>query len=102
MIITQVKRSYSKTINTQSFGAKEESWIKIESELCANLESSDDPKIVSDMLYAMAREDVLKEQSEIIGKINKRSPSHGAITGGIINRDPDRFKNTENPILIKL
>jgi hypothetical protein len=69
MIITQIKRSYSKTINTQSFGAREESWVKIESELSAYLESNDDPKNVSDMLYNMAREDVLREQKDIITKI---------------------------------
>ncbi len=69
MIITQIKRSYSKTINTQSFGAKEESWVKIESELCADLESNDDPKNVSDILYSMAREDVLQEQKNIILRI---------------------------------
>lgn len=81
MIISQIKRSYSKTINTQSFGSKEESWIKIESELVANLESHDDPKQVSDMLYSMVREDVLREQSTIVSKINKKS-DQAPITGG--------------------
>ena len=69
MIITHIKRLYSKTINTQSFGSKEESWVKIESEFGADLESNDDPKTVSDMLYNMAREDVMREQKDIIFKI---------------------------------
>ncbi len=68
MIIISTKRTYSRSINTKSFGLNE-SWIKIESTYEAQCESGDDAVKVSGLLYDQAKSDVLANINQIIEQI---------------------------------
>lgn len=68
MIINKITREYSKSINTKTYGAPE-SWVKISSVIEAQLESTDDPKMVSDHLQELVRTDVLAEAKAVIDKV---------------------------------
>lgn len=68
MIITTVTRTYQKSINTKNYGVPE-SWIKIEATYTAQMESGDDPILVSKMMYDQAKSDVINNTNEIVKQI---------------------------------
>lgn len=68
MIVKTISRSYSRSINTRTYGAPE-SWIKIESTYTAECESGDDPTKVSQMMYEQAQKEVVADMGAIITKI---------------------------------
>lgn len=79
MIIKEVTRTYSRSINTRNYGLLE-SWIKIESQYTAQVESGDDPVKVSDMLYEQAKLEVVTNINTIIEKIQQsRPPAPGSM-----------------------
>lgn len=75
MLVKQVTRTYSRSINTKSFGSKVESWIKIEATFTGECESGDDPVKVSEMLHEQAQKDVIDKVSNIIEQIKSANPS---------------------------
>lgn len=79
MIITNITRTYSKSINTKNYGIPE-SWIKIEAQYAAQVESSDDPVKVSEMLYDQARKDVIASTNNIIAQIEASKVAPAAPT----------------------
>lgn len=68
MIIQTITRTYSRSINTRTYGAPE-SWIKIEATYTGVVESGDDPVKVSQLLYEQAQKEVVANMGEIITKI---------------------------------
>jgi hypothetical protein len=68
MMLNQVTRTYSRSINTKNYGVPE-SWIKIEATYTAECESGDDPVKVSKMLYDQSKADVLGNIKEITDAI---------------------------------
>lgn len=80
MIIKEVTRTYSRSINTRNYGLLE-SWIKIESQYTAQVESGDDPVKVSDMLYEQAKSEVVTNINAIIEKIQQNRPAAPGSTG---------------------
>lgn len=68
MIIQTVTRTYSRSINTRTYGAPE-SWIKIDATYTGVCESGDDPAKVSQVLYEQAQKEVVASMGEIIAKI---------------------------------
>ena len=70
MIIKTVSRSYSRSINTLSYGGKE-SWVKIESTYSAECESGDDPTKVSAMLGEQCQKDVADGVNLVITKVHE-------------------------------
>lgn len=68
MIITKIIASFSRSINTVTYNGKE-SWVKAETTYEAQLESADDPKIVSQHLRGLAESDVNEKIKEIVGKL---------------------------------
>ena len=68
MIVKTISRTYSRSINTRTYGAPE-SWIKIESTYTAECESGDDPTKVSQMMYEQAQKEVVADMGAIITKI---------------------------------
>jgi len=70
MLITKVKRSYSRSISAKSFNLPD-SWIKIESEYEATVESGDDPVKVSEMLYDQAKSEVVTAVAEVTAKMKE-------------------------------
>lgn len=68
MIVKTISRTYSRSINTRTYGAPE-SWIKIESTFTADIESGDDPVKVSQMIYEQAMKEVVADMGAIITKI---------------------------------
>lgn len=79
MIVTEVTRSYSRSINTRNYGAAE-SWVKIESTYTAQIESGDDPIKVSADLYAQCQSEVATGIAELVSKI-KQSTATPAVPG---------------------
>lgn len=75
MKITKVIRSYSRSINTKSYGNPGESWVKLEASYESECESADDPVKVSEMLHAQAQADVSTGITDIINKIKAANPS---------------------------
>ena len=69
MLVTKVQRSYSKSINTKTYGIPE-SWIKIEAVMEAQCESGDDPIQVSNMLYQEVKKQVITDTVAVIDQIN--------------------------------
>lgn len=78
MIIQTVTRTYSRSINTRTYGAPE-SWIKIEATYTGVCESGDDPAKVSQVLYEQAQKEVVASMGEIITKI--RSAANPVVNG---------------------
>jgi hypothetical protein len=70
MLISKITRSYSKSINTRTYGAPE-SWVKIEATYEAIVESSDDPMKVSAMLHDQAKKEVIDATNAVIEKIKQ-------------------------------
>ena len=68
MIVTEITRTYSRSINTRNYGAAE-SWVKIESTYTAQIESGDDPIKVSSDLYTQCQNEVAAGIADIISKI---------------------------------
>lgn len=68
MLVTQVTRHYSRSVNTKNYGVPE-SWIKIEARYTATCESGDDPTKVSELLYEQAKNDVVSDMATIIAQI---------------------------------
>lgn len=68
MFVTKIVADFSRSINTANHGGKE-SWIKIGSTYEAQIESSDDPKVVSQHLTKLAEADVTDKVKEIIQKL---------------------------------
>lgn len=73
MIIQQITRSYSRSINTKSYGGTE-SWVKVEATYTAQCESGDDPLKVSSMLAEQAQKDVADQIKVITDKIKAAFP----------------------------
>lgn len=69
MIITKITRSYSRSINAISYGAKSDSWIKITSEQEAILESGDEASKVSEYLDKQCVSDVVRSINVVIDSI---------------------------------
>jgi hypothetical protein len=74
MIITTVTRTYSKSINTRTYGAPE-SWVKIEATLTARCESGDDAAKVSAFLYEQVKSQVIADTNVVITKIREGQAS---------------------------
>lgn len=68
MQVTKVTRSYSKSINTRTYGAPE-SWIKLECIYQAEIESNDDATKISAMIYEQAKKEVIDDANAIILQI---------------------------------
>ena len=90
MIITKVTRTYSRSINTKTYGAAE-SWVKIESTYEAQCESGDDPLKVSTMLYDQCKKEVVENVTAVTEKIKQSlnqtttppsMPANGQSTAG--------------------
>jgi len=79
MIVKTISRTYSRSINTRTYGAPE-SWIKIDSTYTAECESGDDPTKVSQMMYEQAQKEVVADMGAIITKIREgqNKPINGA------------------------
>lgn len=59
MIIKKVSRTYSRSINTRNISANApESWVRIEASMEAEVESSDDAKMVSEKIAEMCAAEV--------------------------------------------
>lgn len=70
MNIKKVTRSYSKSINTRTYGAPE-SWVKIECIYEAEIESTDDPTKISAMIFEQAKKEVIDDTNAIVAKIRE-------------------------------
>lgn len=70
MLITKVKRSYSRSINAKNYNVPE-SWIRVEAEYEATIESGDDPTKVSEMIYEQAKAEVVANINEITSKMKE-------------------------------
>lgn len=70
MIITEIKRSYKKSINALAYGLPE-SWVAAEAEYTAQIESNDDPIKCSEMLQEQAKKDVMTQMDTIISKMKE-------------------------------
>jgi len=73
MIITTIRRSYSKTINTRNYGDPKENWIKIEADATAELERNDNELNASENLFLFVKDQVISQMQTIISHI--QSPS---------------------------
>lgn len=74
MIIKEVTRTYSRSINTKSYGGTE-SWVKVEATYTGTCESGDDPLKVSEMLIEQAQKDVTVKIAQVIEKVKAAHPS---------------------------
>lgn len=83
MIITEITRTYSKSINTRTYGAPE-SWAKVEATVTAQVESHDDPTKVSSHLFEMAKGQVIAETTVLIDAIKKAVAATGAPAAGTV------------------
>lgn len=81
MIITEITRTYSKSINTRTYGAPE-SWAKIEATVTAQVESGDDAKQVSTFLFETAKGQVIAETNVLIEAIKKAVTASGPLPSG--------------------
>lgn len=70
MVINKVTRTYSRSINTKTYGGAE-SWIKVEATYEGQCESGDDPIKVSEMLHAQAQKDVIANVAVIVDKVKQ-------------------------------
>lgn len=68
MQIKKIVRSYSKSINTQNYGAPE-SWVRCEASFEAEVETSDNPIEVSQMLHDTAKKMVIDDINAIVKNI---------------------------------
>lgn len=87
MIITEITRTYSKSINTRTYGAPE-SWAKVEATVTAQVESHDDPLKVSSHLFEMAKAQVIGETTVLIEAIKKAVASNGTLPTGSVGPVP--------------
>lgn len=71
MVITTIKRSYSKTINTRNYGDQKENWIKLEMEAEAIVERNENEFDVSSHLFLFVKNEIIKECQKIIECIQK-------------------------------
>ena len=68
MQIKKIKRGYSKSINTANYGAPE-SWVRCEAEFESEVETSDDPIQVSQILHDTAKKMVIDDINAIVKNI---------------------------------
>lgn len=68
MIVTKIIASFSRSINTVTYNGKE-SWVKVETTYEGQLESADDPKMISSHLRTLAENDVNEKIKEIVRKL---------------------------------
>ncbi len=78
MRITEVTRTYSRTIDTKMYGI-DQSWIKLESTYTAEVDYGEDPMHVSAVLADAAQTDIA---SQIAGIVEKIEASKKAAAGG--------------------
>lgn len=82
MIVTEITRTYSRSINTRNYGAAE-SWVKVEATYKAQIESGDDPIKVSSDLYTQCQTEVAAGIAEIIGKIKAQVTAPANVAPGV-------------------
>ncbi len=82
MLIKKIIRSYSRSVNTVSLmipdptkSKPEDSWVKFEATYEAELESMDDPALVSNELIKKAKKDVADNILELQNLIRGVAPS---------------------------
>lgn len=68
MLVKEISRTYSRSINARNYGAPE-SWVKIEATYVATIESGDDPAKVSAMLYEQAQKEVVGDIKNVTDKM---------------------------------
>ncbi len=81
MIITKITAEYSRSINLKEYGGPE-SWIKVGRLYEAQLESTDDAKMVSEFLHKEVKADVVKAIQEITDKIKQNNSNSALPMGG--------------------
>lgn len=88
MQVIKVSRTYSKSINTKTYGIPE-SWIKIEATYEAQCESGDDPIEVSKLMAQQAKVDVINNTNEVIEQIKKSlTPANTTGSTAVNNNTP--------------
>lgn len=70
MLITEITRSYRRSINARNYGLPE-SHITIDSSYTATIESGDDPIKVSEMLYEQCKKEVVANVDAIVSKMKE-------------------------------
>lgn len=76
MKITTITRTYNRSVSINTlrspdkFNKNDEQWFKFEAMYTAELESMDDPKLVSDKLIEMAKSDVAQSIKTLKEQIN--------------------------------
>lgn len=71
MKLTQITRSYSRSLNTSNINPRAaESWVKISAEYTAEIESTDNVNEVSALLIEKAMTDVAATVSAVSDRIN--------------------------------
>lgn len=94
MIISEITREYSRSINTGNYGAAE-SWIKVSATYTGKVESGDDAKEVSEALGLRAMNDVVAQINILEAKI--RNTISGGSTAGVSSTVPPVYPPTATP-----